>query len=75
MVMSVFHAYFHFFSLFSDNIHFSVSIFSYADYKHSRFREIIITFIIIVTIYHTLLILLIILLFWLLEKLFIPRTL
>ena len=63
MVMSVFHAYFYFFSLFSDNIHFSMSIFSYADYKHSRFREIIITFIIIVTLYHTLLILLIILLF------------
>ena len=53
MVMSVFHAYFYFFSLFSDNIHFSMSIFSYADYKHSRFREIIITFIIIIITYYS----------------------
>jgi len=41
MVMSVFHAYFYFYSFFLDNIHFSMSIFSYADYNHSRFREII----------------------------------
>ena len=27
--------------VFLDNIHFSMSIFSYADYNHSRFREII----------------------------------